>query len=86
MSKKDHGSGQNDVPLHDSPSFPPAFSSVVFLIAVAYIGTVMASRVRNVAALCRREADRPSAAFEQIVRRQIARHYLDAQATVPASP
>ncbi|PXV56933.1 hypothetical protein SAMN04487785_10956 [Dyella jiangningensis] len=42
--------------------------------------------VRNVAALCRREADRPSAAFEQIVRRQIARHYLDAQATVPASP
>jgi hypothetical protein len=34
---------------------------------------------RNLAALCKREATGPSSGFEQIVRRQIARQYLDAQ-------
>lgn len=39
---------------------------------------------RNVAALCARETERPSAGFEQIVRRQIARQYLNAQEGVPS--
>ncbi|AIF46330.1 hypothetical protein [Dyella japonica] len=34
---------------------------------------------RNIAGLCRRESGQPTAQFEQIVRRTIAKHYLDAQ-------
>lgn len=40
---------------------------------------------RNVAALCRRESGVPSVQFEQIVRRQIARHCLETQGAASLS-
>jgi hypothetical protein len=40
--------------------------------------------VRNVAGLCEGEPMQPTAAFEHMVRRQIAKHYFDAQASVPS--
>jgi hypothetical protein len=40
---------------------------------------------RNVAALCKSDSAQPSARFEQVVRRQIARRYLEAQSSAPAT-
>ncbi|WP_239946439.1 hypothetical protein [Dyella terrae] len=38
---------------------------------------------RNVAGLCKSESEQPSPRFEQIVRRQIARRYLETQVATP---
>jgi hypothetical protein len=40
--------------------------------------------IRNIVGLCQGEPPRPTTAFEQIVRRQIARHYFEAQGALPS--
>lgn len=40
--------------------------------------------VRNILGLCQVEPARPTTAFEHVVRRQIARHYFEAQGALPS--